>query len=299
MSSSMRSLEAGQEFLDQFDVLPTISASAQSVLAALQDPQGSLSEVSVLVQRDPALTARLLKVANSAFYPSLERVSSLQLALSRLGAAEVRQLVLTTAVLETFGGLKDSMDWSAFWEHSFAAGIASHLVSDPKRSGREMSKLGENPTFVAGLLHHLGILIEHLREPALFEKARLRSIQQGSSLAEAELEVFGFTHAEIGAALLARWKLPQDVVHATLDHHDPEAYEGPYRRTVQAVHLSAMLCHDLGHGARLEGATPWFSEKAFFELGWSLEQIPVLKQRVGEAILQAKELGQAMLGGQR
>lgn len=288
--------EAARRYLDSRDDLPTLPASAQAVLAAVQRPDASLLQVATLVQRDPALCARLLRAANSAFYPSVRRVSSIQLALSRLGLAEVRQLVLVTAVLDTFSGVSERMDWEGYWQHSFAAGIAARELAHPfKRLPVDLASLGENPYFVAGLLHHLGILLEFLRDPLRFNQARAWSLEHGAPLAEGELQVFGFTHAEIGATLLARWNLPEDVVHAALHHHDPNSYDGSHVRAVQAVHLSAMLCHELGTGRSYEGVAPWFSEKAFYELGWTLDTLPDLKARTLDAMARAAVLTQALV----
>jgi HD-like signal output (HDOD) protein len=288
--------EAARHYLESRDDLPTLPASAQAVLAAVQRTDASLMEVASLVQRDPALSARLLRAANSAFYPSVRRVSSIQLALSRLGLAEVRQLVLVTAVLDTFSGAAERMDWEGYWQHSFAAGIAARELAHPfKRLPVDLASLGENPYFVSGLLHHLGILIEFLRDPGRFNQARQWALEHGAPLADGELQVFGFTHAEIGATLLARWNLPEDVVHATLHHHDPNLYEGPHKRSVQAVHLSAMLCHELGTGRSYEGVAPWFSEKAFYELGWTLDTLPELKARTMDAMARAAVLTQALV----
>ncbi|HTB33554.1 MAG TPA: HDOD domain-containing protein [bacterium] len=286
--------EAARKYLDARDDLPTLRASAQAVLAAVQRSDASLPEVAGLVQRDPALCARMLRMANSAFYPSVRKVSNIQLALSRMGLAEVRQLVLVTSVLEAFSGVAERMDWEGYWQHCFAAGIAARELAHPfKLLPTEQSSLGENPYFVAGLLHHLGILVEFLREPDRFNRARQWALDHGAPLAEGELKVFGFTHAEIGAALLGRWNLPEDVVHATLFHHDPNGYTGPHQRAVQAVHLAAMLCHELGTGRSYEGMAPWFSEKSYYALGWTMDTLPELKSRTLDSLSRAAVLAQA------
>jgi HD-like signal output (HDOD) protein len=289
--------EAARKYLDARDDLPTLPASAQAVLAAVQRSDASLLEVAGLVQRDPALSARMLRMANSAFYPSVRKVSNIQLALSRMGLAEVRQLVMVTAILEAFSGAAERMDWEGYWQHCFAAGIAARELAHPfKLLPTDPASLGENPYFVAGLLHHLGILVEFLREPDRFNRARQWALDHGAPLAEGELKLFGFTHAEIGAALLGRWNLPEDVVHATLYHHDPNSYAGPHQRTVQSVHLAAMLCHELGTGRSYEGVAPWFSEKSFYALGWTMDTLPELKSRTMDSLARAAVLTRALVG---
>jgi len=283
-------------FVEGLDSLPTLSTSAQAVLEAVQRPAFDFHLVSSLVEQDPSLAARLLKVANSAFYPSLQRVANLQLALSRLGAAEVGQLVLASAIIDVFNARHGGMDWQGFWNHSYACAIAAHLASEPAFRGAAAKNLGGNPYFVAGLVHNLGILVEYAGDPAGFESARQLAVKNGISLSEAERTVFGFTHAETGGILLEKWRLPGAVVDSALAHHDPDSYTGDHRKAVHAVHLSAMLCHGLGRSASFDPVLPGHSAQALLALGWTPERLPELQQRVAEAYERGTRLASAMLG---
>jgi HD-like signal output (HDOD) protein len=141
-------------------------------------------------------------------------------------------------------------------------------------------------------MHHLGVLMEAVNKPTDFRRALVLSEERGCSLQEAETEIFGFGHSECGAALLERWKSPQMMVDAALYHLNPEACPND-PKPAQVVHLAAMLCHELG-GQSYEGVAPWFSEQVFHKLGWSLESLPSLQERIQHAIGSATHLHSAL-----
>ncbi|HXB97486.1 MAG TPA: HDOD domain-containing protein [bacterium] len=281
-----------EEFIDGIAALPSPPAMLQDVLHAAD--HGTFNQIARLVERDLGLAARVLRIANSAFYGAGDRISNVPMALGRLGTRELKGVILSSLMVDTFKGLRDALDLESFWRHSFASGIASRLLSSPSQLDADQLSLGDNPFYMAGLLHHVGILAEALQDPAGFARARAVAAAQGHSLAEAEACVFGFDHAEAGAVLLERWRFPEETSDAARYHLRPdEAVRN--LETVRVVHLSAMLCHELGPVDSYEGVAPWFSERAFYELGWTQAQLPALVEKLKATITRAGQFSDAVL----
>jgi HD-like signal output (HDOD) protein len=282
------------DFIDSISDLPSPPKLLQEVIHAADN--GTFVQIARLVERDLGLAARVLRIANSAFYGAGDRVSSVPVALGRLGIRELKGVVLSSLMVNTFRGLRFALDTDAFWRHCFAAGIASQLLSSPSHLESEDLNLGDNPFYMAGLLHHVGILAEALKDPECFARARAVAAAQGCSLAEAESEIFGFDHAEAGAAMLEKWHFPHETSDAARYHLRPDEADRNVE-TVRVVHLSAMLCHELGPTDSYEGVAPWFSERAFYDLGWTQAHLPRLTERLKFTLQKAGQFSDAVLVG--
>jgi len=186
------------------------SPLAMRLLAVLDDELASADDVARLASMDQVLTARVLQAANSAYYRRRVRVATIKDAVMVLGASELRSLVIGTCVVGAMPPA-EYIDQHAFWRFSMAVALLADLIA---RS--EGDRTGEG--FTAGILHNVGLLVldrycpRGLREvTALIGPGRLR-------LQDRERLVFGFTDAEIGAALAQRWRLPPTVVEAVRTH---------------------------------------------------------------------------------
>lgn len=195
--------------------LPAVPEIVAEVIALTEDPDMGLSAVAEAIERDPALTAKLLKVSNSPYYGMRQVVGSLKLAMVILGVREVRNIVLGISVLDVFKDERadSSLGRNHFWDHCFATGALTKRLS----SHFDLGHQGED--FSAGLLHDVGKLVlwrELRREyDAVSKEAELRP----APLQDVEREAFGFDHAEAGAALAFHWNLPETLVDAIGYHH--------------------------------------------------------------------------------
>jgi HD-like signal output (HDOD) protein len=196
--------------------LPTLPRVAAEVLRLAHDPDSSLKDMAVVISRDPPLTGRLLKVANSAFYGLSQQVGSLSVALVLLGMKNITNIVTSISIFRTlrFGDGTGNFTRQGFWEHSGACGKACDLFG--KVTNLDLSGEG----FVAGLIHDVGkIMLDavfHNDFVRVLEKARSESI----SFAEAERRVLGTDHAQIGEWLAKTWHLPDTICRAIGVHHD-------------------------------------------------------------------------------
>lgn len=215
--------------------LPTLPTVVAKMLEMLDNPRTSAAQVGRLISSDQVLTAKVLKLANSAFYAFPQPISTVNLAIVVLGFDVVKNLVIGISVIESFSKEVDEyFDVMRFWEHSIGCGVAARMLA--RMHGYHVS--GE--AFTAGLLHDIGKLVmrEHLK--AEFVEV-LGKVRQGKSFLEAEKELLGVTHAEIGNWLAERWNFPAVLQEAILHHHDPaRARREP--RLAAIVHFADLIC---------------------------------------------------------
>jgi putative nucleotidyltransferase with HDIG domain len=191
--------------------LPSAPRMYQALTTALADPSADAKRIAAIVEQDVGMSSRVLKFANSAYFGSTQRISTIQAAVVRLGTSAVRHLALTFEVFGALGGGRAAASFEQLERHCLlTARIARKLAS-----GREQSDIG----FAAGLLHDVGklVLMSSRAEPfaLAIDNARRRNIP----LHTAEAGVLGATHAEVGAYLLGLWDLPHTIVEPVALHH--------------------------------------------------------------------------------
>ena len=163
---------------------------------------------------DPALTARILKFANSSYFGFSKKIERVSHAILLIGHEELRNLAIATSVTSTFKGISsDLIDMDRFWYHSVACGVVARLLATNIDSRERF--------FIAGLLHGVGNLILFSQYPK--ESAEILSIKDSGedTVANAERSIFGFTHAELGAELLKHWQLPPSIWKMVEYQFDP------------------------------------------------------------------------------
>lgn len=193
--------------------LPVQPGAAMRLLWMLEDPRTSAADLGRLIESDPALSTQVIRLANTAFYGLSGKVASAWRAVTVLGLATVRALA-TTAAFDLFSEKGRSVP-DQFWPHSVATAAASAALA--RRVGVQA-----NNAFSAGLLHDVGSALLFRRAPHRYDTVLERVANEGVSLAEAEHDEFGFTHADVGAAALGVMKFPPDLVEAiSLHHHRP------------------------------------------------------------------------------
>ncbi|MEE8165277.1 MAG: HDOD domain-containing protein [Myxococcota bacterium] len=195
--------------------LPTMPAVAAQVVQAADDPDASIDDIRSLIERDAAIAARILKISNSALYGFPSEIQSLSHAISLLGTMTVRNLVMAASMKDTYKrfGLMEKL----LWQHSSLAGPTAAMLA-------QYGGIGVDPdvAFTAGLMHHIGktaLANSHRDE---YERVMSTVYNEGLSFTEVELDVFGFSHAELGAAVVQQWGLPDSLVLTIAMHHSPE-----------------------------------------------------------------------------
>jgi putative nucleotidyltransferase with HDIG domain len=197
--------------------LPTLPLIALQVGRLASNPLTGMSEIVRIIRNDPPLTAKILRVANSAFYGMPRRIESLNMALVVLGMRELNNLVTCITILKTFppqGGAHE-FDRRSFWEHSAGTGEIARVIAT-----RLHLRL-HGVEFTAGLLHDVGKIIFDQNLHNEFVTALDLAATERISSAEAERRTIGLDHAEVGAWLAENWSLPPTITEAIRYHHQP------------------------------------------------------------------------------
>jgi putative nucleotidyltransferase with HDIG domain len=218
--------------------LPSMPAIYFKILEALQKPDCPIQQIGEIVAQDPALTAKILHLANSSFYGFAREVSNASEAVLLLGVGTLRSLALTLHLFSAFDAVQyEHCSVSQVWDHSLLVGQWAQKIV--KMEGGDERLMEE--TFTAGLLHDIGklVLADNLAAPyvKLIELAH----QQQCPLIEKERETYQATHAEVGAYLLDLWGLPMPLVEAIELHHQPGRTDHLVFGPLAAIHVANLL----------------------------------------------------------
>lgn len=212
------------DFVEELRQLPAQHLVAARLLAMLEDQETSAAELGRVIATDPALSAQVIRLANSPYYGLRDPVGSADRAAMVVGFDTVRALAAAAA----FGllGERGRVVPEGYWHHSIAAAAGAALVA--RRVG-----LASGEAFSAGLLHDIGSALMFRRDPIRYD-AVVAAATRGAGLLEEEAAAFGLTHPAVGAQALAAWRFPADFVAAVAAHHGQEPDDGLLARVVVA-----------------------------------------------------------------
>jgi putative nucleotidyltransferase with HDIG domain len=225
----------------QMGVLPSLPSLYFRVLQELQSPEASAERIGELVGMDPAMSAKLLQLVNSAFFGIARTISNPTEAVQFLGVGMVRSLALTIHAFSCFDQSKlAEFSFERIWNHSVTVGVFAKKMSQLENA----ESVTVDEAFVAGLLHDLGKLMLISNMTSQYREVMALVHQGHASVSEGEAKVFGATHAEVGAYLLGLWGLPVSIVEAVALHHVPS--RNPHRTfcPLTAVHVANFLEHE-------------------------------------------------------
>lgn len=219
--------------------LPSLPAVVSELMHAMGREDVDLNQLAGKIALDQSLAAKTLRLANSSFYGLPSRVTSMQQAAAVLGLHSIRTLVTACSITGSFPPMAGTphFNFTAFWRHSIATAVCARALAPHLR-------VHPDTAFTAGLLHDLGTLVLATRYPdeyAVMEELRRN---RDCCLCEAETVVFGFEHAQVGSALAAWWKFPQEMQQAVASHH--AAATCTAAPLALAVHLANTIAHGLG-----------------------------------------------------
>ncbi len=222
---------------------PSMPGAAIKLLALIDDPDVSVSQIEAILRHDAGLTANILKLANSAYFGIPTKVGSVRQAVLILGLKRLIQMVIAACVNAIMDKQVPGYDLppGELWRHSIAASVAAEGLV------KELDITDNEEIFTAALLHDVGKLVL-----GNFVKKDLKKIEsvlnQDISFEAAEDMVLGTNHADIGAQILTQWCLPFDIVNAVRWHHSPESAD-KNTTTLDIVHVANVLCLMVGIGA--------------------------------------------------
>ena len=212
-------MAAAEEMIHDLTELVSLPEVSLRVSQMVNNEDCTAAEVGNVISQDAALAARLLKIANSPFYGLSSKVDTISRAVTILGLKQIRDLVLSTSATRAFKGIPtDLVSVEDFWHHSLYCGLLAQELGDVCSKSRSES------LFIAGLLHDIGQLIMFHKLPQQMHAALLRTVQGEPTLElyQAEREIIGFDHTQVGEALAISWNLPRNLQECIANHHQPE-----------------------------------------------------------------------------
>jgi putative nucleotidyltransferase with HDIG domain len=242
-----------QELVAKMDRLPSIPSLYVQMVEALQNPDVTLEEVGGIIAKDMGMTAKILKLVNSAFFGLRRQVSSPSEAANYLGLDTIRSLVLSVNAFSQFESLPlGKFSIEALWTHSLntaaiAKSIAHTESGDPKLA---------DEAFIAGMLHDIGKLVLAANFTEQFTRSLRLIWDEKRDPIAAEQEVFGASHADVGGYLLGLWGLPVPVVEAIALHHSPGKSGQKSFNPLTAVHAANAIIHEREAASEHSSAAP-------------------------------------------
>jgi putative nucleotidyltransferase with HDIG domain len=225
-----------ESLLSRINDIPTLPGSVLRVMQMIEDPFCSSSDLAKVIQADPAMAAKVLKLANSSYYGFRQKISNIPQAVTLLGFATLKNTLLAAAVFDMFRMSGTGFDLPALWTHSVTTATAAKLLA--KRTRYPQSE----KAFTAALMHDMGkIILARFVPQALTE---IVDTIQSEHLAmyDAEKKIMGLSHPALGAWVLGRWGLPAPIVEAVEFHHHPTRAQTAFD-LAGIVYLANILAH--------------------------------------------------------
>lgn len=280
----MLAADSLRQLVSRLAVLPSPPALYLAVLEECRSPRASVVRIADIVAQDVAMSAKILHLVNSAFFGRRRRITSPLQAVQLLGLNTVKALMLSTHVFAEFRGATKTAEFvDRLHEHSLTASACARLVAAAERCREEVV----DDAAVSALLHDTGELILAANLPDQHEQTLRVAEARGILVSAAEVEVFGATHAAVGAYLLGLWALPDAVVEAVAFHHAPGSCANDRFGPLTITHVADALAQELTHGDT-SGEVTTIDEDYLERLGLA-DRLPVWREACHEA-------GRAMAG---
>ena len=214
--------------------LPDVFIRINKLIA---DPNSNMMDIAQAVERDPSFTLRLLRVANSPFYGFSSTIDTVSKAVSIIGTSQIRNLALATSVASSFDGLPNTLvSMEHFWRHSLYCALAARILAE------KAGQCDADAIFTAALLHDIGELVIFNRMPQQAKEVLLLVLDSGDALPvyQAERQIMGLDHAQVGGELARQWKLPP-MLEECIELHHEIASADRFPREVALVHIANIL----------------------------------------------------------
>jgi HD-like signal output (HDOD) protein len=284
MNVASPAADAARDLVDRVEGLPPLPAIALRLNELLARPDTSALEVASLLGSDPAVAARVLRIANSASHGCSHRIQTLAHAIMVLGFGAVRNVVLAMTLLRSLESAASFRpgEQRRLWRSAVAAGAAAKVLA-ARRDHAHVEEL-----FLMGLIHDVGRIV--LRAWLPEQAARIDDqVLAGVPRAEAELLRLETTHEEIGAALLERWRLPPAYVEVARVHHDP-GLAREHRGAAAIVHVADVLAAALLFGPLPDEPAPPLSREAWQYVGLTPASLPGVLRDILDLVADAEGL---------
>lgn len=255
--------------LESITDIPSLPEVISKVDEVMNSSNASAASVADIINDDPAITLKVIKLANSPLFTVGRTIDDVRQAVVQLGFREVRNLVLALSSINIMRNL-NNIDYRKFWQHSITVGFATRALAGFYKK-EELDDKFLSMAFTAGLLHDIGILVLDQFFTEHYAEVLSSAVDGGDTpLYGVELQKLGITHCEISSIILRQWGFSETAIDGVLCHHSPESsVEG--RTLAELLHIANFICNNQG----ITNGTPvqsfGFSDSAWEELGLSLD----------------------------
>ncbi len=220
--------------------ISSIKSVVTGIVKIINDPRSSAKDLKDLIEVDPPLSAKLLKAANSAYYSRSTKITEIMQAVIWIGYDALKELALSQKVCEIFNNddVVEGYSRTSLWKHSIAVAILTKMIYR-----REFGKRGED-IYVAGLLHDIGIIAEDQFLQSQFLSVLRKINTEKTNLTDAESEILGYDHTDVGRAIAENWNLPQKLSMSLGSHHTPLNTDQEIVTMALTLHVADFLCQD-------------------------------------------------------
>ncbi len=253
-----------KKIIEVINSVPTLPSVYQNIIRVMSDKNSTVEDIANVISKDQAASLRLLQVANSPLFGASRTIETVSNAIMYLGFIEVRNIVIALAVINLIEKNKKFKNFNPgdFWKHSLAVGAAARMIA------KHLGKSSLEKAFLAGILHDIGKLVlltyfedEYIKVTKYIEKNKI-------FLINAEKEILGFTHCEIGNKLLKKWNLSDYLINA-VTYHEEGLIKGKFDEVVAVVHLANIYARALNLGNPGDPLIPKPNEKI-----WQYVKLP-------------------------
>jgi len=275
-------MEAIQDFFEEKVKLPSPPAVALKILNAVQSDENCFDELANIIMADPALTARILKIANSSLYGLSKQVDSLSQATALIGTQTLKNIALSFVFVKKFQEIDvGGFDLDLFWRRSISAAVAAEIIS---------AKVACKDTdiFVSALLADIGVLILFLSDPAGYIEVIDKKRISGKGTCAVEKEQFGFNHPEISSHLLESWNLSDSIYGPIFWHHSKKPGD-PYQQSAQILFFADKIS-SIYHGTKCNEKSQEVHDGLSEKFQLTTEDVDQIIDTIGEKAREVMDL---------
>ncbi len=245
--------------------LPTLPIIATEILRITREDKLSVNQILPIIEKDPPLTMKVLRIANSAYYGLRREIKSIRHAIVVIGLRELSNIAVSFSLIKElsidFEGYH--FQWKEFWKHSVACGYVAQSLAE------ELEFPTLSNVYILGLLHDIGKLVLYRIEPELYIESLENASRKQCSIYLAEQEVFGITHSDIGKWTAEKWRMSEEIINTIGFHHNPDQVQNSeFKICVSLIQVADMVCNFYN----MNFGTEYIPSNPPEEAGWKILQ---------------------------
>ncbi len=286
---SVQSPDKAKEIVDQaiasIGDVATLPEVTIKIIKIVEDAKSTARDLPEVIKNDPALSVKVLKVVNSAFYGLPGQVASIDRAIILLGLSAVKNIAIAASIARLFKGRKISEQFSAsdLWRHSVGVAVIGHDLANASSHPVMADEI-----FVAGMIHDIGTMVERQVYPDQFADVINECLNNGMDFMECERRIIGADHQMFGVALTTKWKFPRHLRAAVGFHHNPEALSEEVKNLATLIQIADVLCCQEKIGFYLSADGKEITQDMLDSIAVTQEQLEEIRANLPDQLAEAE-----------